>query len=339
MIKKLLILGLLLFLTTACRENSITAVPSLDPTALNETAVWLATVDATQPTEIPPTVTLAPAATWTMVPTIDRTRPSNTTPTTELPCNLAGAGTPIDVTIPDGTVMAPGESFLKTWRLENVGSCTWTRLYAVTFFSGNSLNAYQSHNLMQEVQPGDMIDVTVEMEAPQAAGVYQSNWMLSNAEGEMFGIGPNGDAPFYVLIEVASPATETPQPSLTPTPTPVVYVTGSAEVVDGDQFDLDSAEINPEDAVQADFVYRFSEEGGAILTLMNGADWVVFGEEEPRFNDCTQADLTDEDVVLNDTIIGSYICYRTSDVLPGWIMVESLDDGAFGFSFLTWAVP
>jgi len=339
MIKKLLILGLLLFLTTACKENSITAVPSLDPTALNETAVWLATADATQPTEIPPTVTLAPAATWTMVPTIDRTRPSNATPTAELACNLAGAGTPIDVTIPDGTVMAPGESFLKTWRLENVGSCTWTRLYTVTFFSGNSLNAYQSHNLMQEVQPGDMIDVTVEMEAPQAAGVYQSNWMLSNAEGEIFGIGPNGDAPFYVLIEVASPATETPQPSLTPTPTPVVYVTGSAEVVDGDLFDLDAAEINPEEDVQADFVYRFSEESGATLSLMNGAEWVVFGEEEPSFQDCTQADLTDEDVVLNDTLLGSYICYRTSDVLPGWLRVEGLDDGAFAFSFLTWAVP
>src|SRR5512143_3278895 len=31
-----------------------------------------------------------------------------------------------DVTVPDGTSYAPGTTFTKTWRLKNIGSCTWT---------------------------------------------------------------------------------------------------------------------------------------------------------------------------------------------------------------------
>jgi hypothetical protein len=42
--------------------------------------------------------------------------------------------------------------------------------------------------------------------------------MLSNADGELFGIGPNGDAPFWARIIVVPSETETPTPTNTPTP-------------------------------------------------------------------------------------------------------------------------
>ncbi len=32
-----------------------------------------------------------------------------------------------DVTIPDGTVMSPGQKFTKTWSLKNVGTCAWVK--------------------------------------------------------------------------------------------------------------------------------------------------------------------------------------------------------------------
>ncbi|MBI3739709.1 MAG: hypothetical protein HY258_11730, partial [Chloroflexi bacterium] len=41
-----------------------------------------------------------------------------------------------DVTYPDNTVIAPSTSFTKTWRLKNIGTCSWTPSYAVVFFSG-----------------------------------------------------------------------------------------------------------------------------------------------------------------------------------------------------------
>ena len=36
-----------------------------------------------------------------------------------------------DVTVPDGTKYDPGATFTKTWRLRNVGTCTWTTAYTM----------------------------------------------------------------------------------------------------------------------------------------------------------------------------------------------------------------
>src|SRR3990172_1995085 len=42
-----------------------------------------------------------------------------------------------DVTIPNNSTKAAGESFKKTWRLRNTGTCTWTTDYDLVFDSGN----------------------------------------------------------------------------------------------------------------------------------------------------------------------------------------------------------
>ena len=44
-----------------------------------------------------------------------------------------------DVTVPDGTTFAANQTFTKTWRLKNIGFCTWTTSYALVFDSGNSM--------------------------------------------------------------------------------------------------------------------------------------------------------------------------------------------------------
>jgi len=229
---------ILLFLTGCSSQTAATEMPTLDATALNATAVSGATEAAvlTQ-SAVTPSLTVEPSQ--TPISTIDRTRAPIQSPTAEAPCLKAGAGTPIDVSIPDGTKMTPGKTFTKTWRLENVGTCTWTRLYTLVFFSGNSLNAIQTYHLLAEVSPGEMIDLTVEMEAPDKPGVYQSNWMLSDPNGELFGIGPNGDAPFWVRIEVVTSTGSTPTLTATVTPTPVVYLEGDADLGDGDQLNRD----------------------------------------------------------------------------------------------------
>ncbi|HGJ66308.1 TPA: hypothetical protein ENS27_13160, partial [bacterium] len=46
-------------------------------------------------------------------------------------CNWAGFVA--DVTVPDGTSFAPGAAFIKTWRLKNIGTCTWTGKYGLSF--------------------------------------------------------------------------------------------------------------------------------------------------------------------------------------------------------------
>jgi hypothetical protein len=45
-----------------------------------------------------------------------------------------------DVTVPDGTVFTPGAEFTKTWRIRNIGTCTWNSYYDLVFDDGDGMN-------------------------------------------------------------------------------------------------------------------------------------------------------------------------------------------------------
>ena len=45
-----------------------------------------------------------------------------------------------DVTYPDGSLVARGSTFVKTWRVKNAGTCSWTSSYALVFISGDSMS-------------------------------------------------------------------------------------------------------------------------------------------------------------------------------------------------------
>ena len=339
MFKKIVLLSLLLYALVGCvGQPSPTTAPTLDE--LMQPDEQQVTLDIIKTATPIPTQTLPPLSTLTPVPTIAHTRALIQSPTPEIPCDKAGAGVPLDVTIPDGTVLAPGETFTKTWRLENVGSCTWTYFYGLTFFSGNSLNAMQMNLFTQKVESGDEVDLSVEMQAPQIPGVYQSNWMLSNAEGELFGIGRNGDAPFWVKIEVVPASlTTTPAPTPTLTNTPEVSLTGEVDLADGEQFDLDSGTLNPEVAAQADFNYQYDGTPPHILSVMNGAQWMVYGENQPAMGDCSAATLLANAISFTEVPAGTYICYRTSNAALGRLLIEGFEEGRLSVSFLTWSTP
>jgi len=69
-----------------------------------------------------------PLATFTSIapPQASPTFPAPPTQT-PLPTQACDLGQYIkDVNIPDGTVFPPGTTFTKTWRLKNVGTCTWS---------------------------------------------------------------------------------------------------------------------------------------------------------------------------------------------------------------------
>jgi hypothetical protein len=100
-----------------------------------------------------------------------------------------------DVTIPDGTVLDPGESFTKTWRLKNAGTCSWTPSYAVVFSNGDSMSGPATQALTANVNPGQTVDISVNLNAPSTPGTYTSYWKLRNAAGVTF-------ATFYVDIKV-----------------------------------------------------------------------------------------------------------------------------------------
>ncbi|HEX9385116.1 MAG TPA: NBR1-Ig-like domain-containing protein, partial [Anaerolineales bacterium] len=141
------------------------------------------------------------------------------TPPTATPTNTPGPATVPpsacdraqfvrDVTVPDGTVMAPGATFTKTWRLKNVGSCAWSTSYQLVYSSGEQMGAAASTAFTQNVAVGQTVDISVNMTAPSAAGSYRGFWMFKNANGALFGIGAQANKPWWVDIRVSgSPVT------------------------------------------------------------------------------------------------------------------------------------
>jgi hypothetical protein len=107
-----------------------------------------------------------------------------------------------DVTYPDDSEVVMGHSFVKIWRLKNIGTCTWTSDYSLVFSRGDAMSGPASAQLTPgTVAPGDMIDISVVLIAPTTPGTYQGFWLLRNSSGIRFGIGPQAQDEFWVKIK------------------------------------------------------------------------------------------------------------------------------------------
>jgi hypothetical protein len=116
-----------------------------------------------------------------------------------------------DVTIPDGTTFLPGEAFEKTWRLRNEGVTTWTEDYSLIFDGGSIMGGPIEMPLPAEVAPGEEIEITVELTAPDTPGEHIGYWMLRNGESASFGSGGLADDPFWVAIVVLTEDGQLPE--------------------------------------------------------------------------------------------------------------------------------
>jgi uncharacterized protein affecting Mg2+/Co2+ transport len=99
------------------------------------------------------------------------------------------------VNVPDGTHVAPGAAFTKTWRLRNSGACTWDASYRLNFVAGERMDGPESMSdgtsaIGQVVRPGEEVDISVALVAPQAAGTYQGQWQMMAPDGTGFGAQP-----------------------------------------------------------------------------------------------------------------------------------------------------
>jgi len=95
-----------------------------------------------------------------------------------------------DVGIEDGTELAPGTKFTKTWRFRNDGSEPWPQGCKLLFISlkgGDQMSGPESVTLSEGVQPGAEVDVSVELTAPEMPGRYAGHYKLCTPEGNKFG--------------------------------------------------------------------------------------------------------------------------------------------------------
>jgi hypothetical protein len=156
-----------------------------------------ATVETVAPTPIQ-LATFTPPQVSTNTPIVATLSAATPTPLCDVGNFIA------DVTVPDGTKFNPNTAFTKTWRLKNVGTCTWTTSYAVVFDSGSQMSAPAVVSLTQNVSPGGTVDISVPMTAPATNGTYRGDWKLRNAAGVIFGLGSTASKTFYVTIDVGN---------------------------------------------------------------------------------------------------------------------------------------
>lgn len=326
------------------------------PTELNVTQAYetvLAHLTQSVQTTPSPTATQPSPTALTTPPTVTATRAATVpvpTTTSRLNCDQAAPGNPIDVTIPDDTVLQPNQSFTKVWRLQNSGTCTWSKAYAAAFFSGDQMDAPVSVTLAGDVAPGQSVDITVDMVAPSKAGKYQGNWKMRNASNVLFGIGPGGAAPFWVRIVVALTSTPTSTPrtntptvtspapaTTTPTATATqpVHVVGTANLNVNALLDLDTDQIN---AAGADVAYIEAGDGKHQLTSQGGALLGLYGAEQPGQTNCQASALGTTSIIVEDTSVGSYLCYRTDQGRYGRARVSNFnaDNFTVTLEILTW---
>lgn len=121
------------------------------------------------------------------------------TPTPSLVCDLAEF---VEETIPDGTKFPPSTSFVKTWTLKNVGTCSWTQKYDAVFVEGDSLSGPASQSLTPDrVLPGQSVIIRMTFTTPSEAGSYRAEFKLRNSDGVVFSFN-NPESTYWVEIEV-----------------------------------------------------------------------------------------------------------------------------------------
>ena len=209
-----LLAGILIL--TACGGADADATPTLSPEQLQTQAVETFSAGLTQtaiaapPTQTPfPTLTASPTFAPFATPTAGTPLAPPTSAGTSSQATCYGLTFVSDVSIPDNTQMTPGQTFTKTWKVLNSGSCTWDAGFKFAFTTGNALGG-TTVALSSAVASGAQYDISVPMTAPSTAGTYQSNWRMQTAGGQFFG------NEVYVVIVVGGAGTTSTPPTSTP---------------------------------------------------------------------------------------------------------------------------
>jgi Ig-like domain from next to BRCA1 gene len=105
-----------------------------------------------------------------------------------------------DVTIPDGTVLKPGVNFKKEWAVRNSGNCKWDEGYALIYIGGSTPDLdpvnFEFKKSSDFVQPGQGINLGINLTTPCKPGKYEGTWRMRNDRGNYFG------TPLSVYVEV-----------------------------------------------------------------------------------------------------------------------------------------
>ncbi len=141
------------------------------------------------------TITVLNASGQTAGPTTIASAETPVIPTVVIPTVATGTEAPgtctnnaayvSDVTVPDGTILAVGQTFNKIWRIRNNGTCAWETGYQFVFVGGEAMTASTSI-MVPYTAPGATADLSIPMTAPAASGTHTGQWRMK-ASDSVFG--------------------------------------------------------------------------------------------------------------------------------------------------------
>ncbi len=101
-----------------------------------------------------------------------------------------------------GSEVYAGEKFYVTWRIRNIGETVWNEDYSLVYIGGEAFGQDPALPLSVEVAPGEIIDLTLVLTAPELSGNYRGEWLLVAPDGEGFGVGYEDPQPLLVDVVV-----------------------------------------------------------------------------------------------------------------------------------------
>jgi hypothetical protein len=123
------------------------------------------------------------------------------------------------VTIPDNAPVAPGAQFVKTWRVQNSGTCPWSG--TLNFIGKGNPMGGQSPTGFPRVEVGQSADLSINLTAPTQPGAYYGTWQARASDGTVLEnlvvkITVTGEAAASVAAVTATPQipAEAPTPSI-----------------------------------------------------------------------------------------------------------------------------
>lgn len=202
----ILIAGILVL--TACGGSDADLTPTVDPNALSTQVVETFAAGLTQTAAAQPTIqlfpTLTPSPTFAPFATSAATFPPASQATIAPTKSCYSMAFANDVTIPDKTPMTPGQTFTKTWKVVNNGSCAWDAGFKFAFTGGDAMSGV-TYTLPSAVAVNATVDISVAMTAPTTkTGDIRGNWRMSTAGGQFF-----GDEVYVIVTVGGSAATAT----------------------------------------------------------------------------------------------------------------------------------
>merc|ERR1711874_493434 len=83
----------------------------------------------------------------------------------------------------------PGATVLKTWKVKNIGSTTWSEDTIAIFHSGNQSLVVPGYEVIQvgSLEPNDVAYIRCMLSVPDVEGTYSLTYRLSGPKGKFGG--------------------------------------------------------------------------------------------------------------------------------------------------------